>query len=213
MFFDPVHSAADGGATRLFSRRDVLLSALAGAVVSFTKSAQATPQERDVPTFISGRYQFTIIQPQMYLPQIRLFRLEGGTIELTALRGKPLLLNFWASWCAACKVELPILEKQYRNVWQGHLHVAAVSEDRGDRETVARFVKALNLRTLPIFLDPHGYVSYSDSSNSKDAPFALYGMPITYLIASSGWVVGYIPGAVDWTTSEADNLIKYLCDH
>lgn len=213
MIFDPVRPATDGGATRLSSRRDVLRSALAGAAVPFVKSAQATPQERHVPTFISGRYQFTIIRPQLDLPPIRLFRLQGGTVELTAFRGKPLLLNFWASWCAACRVELPILEKQYRNVWRDSLRIAAVSEDQGDRETVARFVKALDLRTLPIFLDPHGYVAYSDSGNNKGAPFALYGMPITYLIASSGSVVGYMQGAVDWTTPEADDLIKYLQDH
>jgi hypothetical protein len=61
-------------------------------------------------------------------------------------------------------------------------------------------VKALDLRTLPIFLDPNGYVAYSDSGNGKDAPFALYGMPITYLVSSSGSIVGYMPGAADWST-------------
>lgn len=203
----------DSEGTRLSSRRDILLLALAGAAASFAKSVQATPQERDVPTFESGRYQFTILRPQTELPPIRLFRLEGGTIELTALRGKPILLNFWASWCAACKIELPILEKRYRNVWRDSLHVAAVSKDSGDRETVARFVRSLDLKTLPIFLDPNGYVAYSDSGNSKNAPFALYGMPITYLISSSGSIVGYMPGAADWSTPEADDLIRYLRDN
>lgn len=172
------------------------------------KSAHATSQEDDVPTFQSGRYQFTIIRPQQELPPIRLFRLEGGTVELTALRGRPILLNFWASWCAACKTELPILEKRYQSVWRDNLHVAAVSEDRSNRETVARFIKALDLRTLPIFLDPNGYVAYS--GNGKGAPFALFGMPITYLISSSGSIVGYMPGAADWSTPEADDLIRYL---
>ncbi len=197
----------------MWSRRNVLLSALVGTAASIAKSARATLQEDDVPTFESGRYQFTVIRPQLELPPVRLFRLEGGTIELTALRGKPILLNFWASWCAACKTELPILEKQYQKVWRDSLHVAAVSEDRGDRETVARFVKALDLRTLPIFLDPNGYVASSNSGNGKDAPFALYGMPITYLISSSGSAVGYMPGAADWSTPEADDLIRYLRDN
>jgi len=206
-------AAPVGAGARLASRRDVLLSALAGTAASFARSAWATPQGGDVPTFESGRYQFTIIRPQRNLPPIRLFRLEGGTIELTALRGKPILLNFWASWCAACKTELPILEKRYRSVWRDSLHVAAVSKDSGSRETVAHFVKALDLKTLPVFLDPNGYVAYSDSGNSKNAPFALYGMPITYLIASSGLIVGYMPGAADWSTAEADDVIRYLRDN
>jgi thiol-disulfide isomerase/thioredoxin len=195
------------------SRRDVLFFGLIASVASLSSLAIAAPQTPEIPTFESGRYQFTIIRPQQELPSIRLFRLEGGTLDVSSLRGKPILLNFWASWCAACKTELPILERRYRSAWRDDLHVAAISEDRGSRETVARFVKTLDLRALPIFLDPNGYVAYSDSGNRNGAPFALYGMPITYLISSSGSVVGYMPGAADWSVREADDLIRYLRDN
>ncbi len=168
------------------TRRDIVLSGLVGTLASLGSPAIASPQAVDIPTFESGRYQFTIIRPQRELPSIRLFRLEGGTIDLSSLRGKPILLNFWASWCAACRTELPILERQYRNVWRGDLHVVAVSEDRSSRGTVERFVKALELRTLPVYLDPSGYVAYSDGANERNAPFALYGMPITPSQAQDG---------------------------
>ncbi len=201
----PVHSSVD-----FRSRRDIVLSGLIGTVTSLATDAVAASQTLDIPTFESGKYQFTIIRPLQLLPSIKLFRLEGGTIDLSSLRGKPVLLNFWASWCAACRTELPILERQYRSAWLGNLHVAAVSEDRGSRETVERFVKTLELRTLPIYLDPNGYVAYSDSANERKAPFALYGMPITYLIAGSGTIVGYMPGAADWSSAAANSLIEYL---
>jgi len=61
-----------------------------------------------------------------------------------------------------------------------------------------------------VYLDPNGYVAYSDSANERSAPFALYGMPITYLIASSGLIVGYMPGAVDWSSAAANDVIDYL---
>lgn len=192
------------------TRRDIVLSGPLGTLASLARPAIASPQAVDIPTFESGRYQFTIIRPQREVPSIRLFRLEGGTIDLSSLRGKPILLNFWASWCAACRTELPILERQYRSAWQNSLHVVAVSEDRSSRETVEDFVKTLGLRTLPIYLDPSGYVAYSDSANERNAPFALYGMPITYAIASSGWVVGYMPGAADWSSARANDLIEHL---
>ena len=192
------------------TRREIVLSGLLGTVASLASPAIASPQAVDIPTFESGRYQFTIIRPQRELPSIRLFRLEGGTIDLSLLRGKPILLNFWASWCAACRTELPILERQYRSAWQNNLHVVAVSEDWSSRQAVERFVKALKLQTLPIYLDPSGYLAYSDSANSRNAPFALYGMPITYLIAGSGRVVGYMPGAADWSSPAANDLIEYL---
>ena len=192
------------------SRRDVILSGLIGSVTSLAVPAIAAAQTLDIPSFESGRYQFTVVRPQRELPSIRLFRLEGGTIDLSSLRGKPILLNFWASWCAACRTELPILERQYKSAWLGNLHVAAVSEDRGSRETVESFIRTLGLRTLPIYLDPNGYVAHSDSANERNAPFTLYGMPITYLIASSGTIVGYMPGAADWSSEAANSLIEYL---
>jgi thiol-disulfide isomerase/thioredoxin len=122
------------------TRREIVLSGLLGTVASLASPAIASPQAVDIPTFESGRYQFTIIRPQRELPSIRLFRLEGGTIDLSSLRGKPILLNFWASWCAACRTELPILERQCRSAWQNNLHVVAVSEDRSSRQAVERFV-------------------------------------------------------------------------
>jgi len=139
-----------------------------------------------------------------------LFRLEGGTLDLSSFRGKPVLVNFWASWWAACRTELPLLEQQYEKVWRGNVHVLAVSEDRGNRGAVERFVKELRLHTLPIYLDPNGYVASSDVNDAKSAPFALYGMPITYLVASSGLIVGYMPGAADWSLPAANDMIENL---
>jgi thiol-disulfide isomerase/thioredoxin len=191
------------------SRRDVLLRALAGLAAGLT-SGEAAAIEADVPRFESGRYQFTVLRPAQELPPLRLFRLEGGTTDLSALRGKPILLNFWASWCAACRIELPALDRLYRDAWRGRVHVVAVSEDRGPREAVLRFVKSLDLKALPIFLDPNGYVAHSDADNAKKAPFALYGMPIAYVVSSSGAVAGYMPGDADWSSAAADDLIAYL---
>lgn len=194
----------------VLSRRDVLRAALTAIPAALAPHAPNALAGAEMPRFESANHQFTIVRPERELPSIRLFRLEGGTIDLSSLRGKPILLNFWATWCAACRIELPILERQYREVWRDSLHAIAVSEDRGSREAIERYLKALDIRTLPVFLDPHGFAAYSDSDNNRRAPFALYGMPITYLISSAGLVVGYMPGAADWSSAGANDLIEFL---
>jgi thiol-disulfide isomerase/thioredoxin len=190
-------------------RRGVIIG-LIGTIASLATKATAQTSELVVPSFQSGRYQFTVLRPARDLPSIRLFRLDGKTLDLASLRGQPILLNFWATWCAACRTELPILNRLHEERGREGLHIIAVAEDSDDRATVQRYVQMLNLRSLPIFWDPNGYVASSDRDKKKNAPFALYGMPITYLITASGQVVGYLPGAADWTSEAAGRFIEYL---
>jgi thiol-disulfide isomerase/thioredoxin len=186
--------------------------AVLGAAIATVASllAGAATAEVEPPPFTSGRFQLTMIRPQFEIPSIRLFGLNGPTIDLSTLRGRPVLLNFWATWCAACRTELPILDRLFEKNRRTGLQIVAVSEDRGDRETVTRFVLDSRIASLPIYRDPNAYVAFSDRDNEKKAPFALYGMPITYLIAASGRVVGYMPGAADWMSDEASQVIEYL---
>lgn len=190
------------------SRRNAIVGGLALVGSSLVAGRAVAADPAPPPAFTSGRYQFTLLQPRQELPSIRLFGLDGGSLDLASFRGRPLLLNFWATWCAACRIELPVLDRLSER--RRGLNVIAVSEDRGTRDQVGRFVRSLAIRNLPVFLDPNGYVAHADVDNRRGAPFALYGMPITYLVASSGWVLGYMPGAADWAEPSADALIEYL---
>jgi thiol-disulfide isomerase/thioredoxin len=154
-----------------------------------------------------------VLWPRRDVPAVRLFRLDGTTVELSALKGRPILLNFWATWCVPCRTELPVLDRLHEQNGAGGLHVLAVSEDQAGRSAVVRFVEALGIRHLPIFRDPNGYVASRHRDDGRSAPFALYGMPITYLISASGKVVGYISGAADWNNEAARNLSITCAGH
>jgi len=198
--------------TSMISRRSVVAGALTAVLDAHVGKAAAVPVSTDdaVPPFISGPYQFTTLQPARRLPPITLVPLAGRPLELASLSGTPILLNFWATWCAACRTELPILDRLSQRSRQKGLHVIAVSVDRTDREVVARFAQVLDVRRLRIFLDPQGNLAYSDRDNKNGAPFALYGMPITYAVAASGQIIGYMPGAADWMSEQGTRLIDYL---
>ncbi|MDU6670302.1 MAG: TlpA disulfide reductase family protein, partial [Bradyrhizobium sp.] len=190
-----------------WTSRRVLLHAMTPLLPYLLTRNSALAASADPPSFQSGRFQFTLLSPAQELPSLRLFGLRGRPINLADLRGKPILLNFWASWCAACRTELPVLDRLHQ---RGDVEVVTVALDRGGREVVSRFVDGLKLKGLPIYLDPNGYVASLDRDNPRNAPFLVYGMPITYLVARSGRIVGYMPGAADWLAPEAQPLIDHL---
>ena len=159
------------------------------------------------PPFASARHQFTLVRGARPVPLVPIPRLGGGVLDLTSFRGKVVLVNFWATWCPACRMELPILDQLEGNR-RADLAVVAITTDR-DRSVVAPFVKPLKLRNLTIGFDPGGLLARAGASDGVDTPFALYGMPISFLLGVTGQVEGYITGEADWLSAEARRLFDY----
>ena len=118
------------------------------------------------------------------------------------------MVNFWATWCPPCRRELPLLEKLQEIVGPKLLEIVAVSIDAGGRPAVEAFLKRANVTRLRPYLDPQGRIA-ARIGEDESAPFALYGMPISYVIDRQGRVAGYITGEVDWTGDDGLALLKY----
>ena len=114
-------------------------------------------------------------------PQFSLPRLEGeGNVSLESLRGKTVVLNFFASWCGPCKREAPHLESLWRKYRSDGVVVLGV--DSGDAAGDARrFLRAHGV-TYPVVFDPN--------ENLAQGPYSLPGLPVTYVINPSGRIVG-----------------------
>jgi cytochrome c biogenesis protein CcmG, thiol:disulfide interchange protein DsbE len=127
-------------------------------------------------------------------PAFALARLNGtGTLRLASLRGKAVVLNFWASWCGPCKSEAPVLER----LWQQYRGkgVVFVGIDSNDASSDARrFVSAHGI-TYPVVSDKNGLVA----ANSYD----IDSLPVTYFVDRRGRLVGtHVLGAVNKYPSE-----------
>jgi cytochrome c biogenesis protein CcmG/thiol:disulfide interchange protein DsbE len=121
-------------------------------------------------------------------PAFSLPRLDGtGDVSLASLRGKTVVLNFFASWCQPCKREAPDLESLWRHSRSDGLVVLGV--DSGDAKGSARRFLSAHGVTYPVVFDPNQTLALG--------PYALPGLPVTYVINPAGRVVGdRVVGAV-----------------
>ena len=126
----------------------------------------------------------TVIAPAFALERLDV---EGGTLSLDDLRGKPLVVNFWASWCVPCKDEVPVLQETYERYRDQGLVVLGI-DAQDFRADARRFMKRFGL-TYPVVYDGKG---------STLGRWGVTGFPETFFVDRSGRLVAErIQGGVD----------------
>jgi len=117
------------------------------------------------------------------------------TVSLDQFRGKPVVLNFWASWCAPCVEEMPSLV-QLQKIMGNKVTILAVSEDADDK-AYRQFVQDHNVDLLTV----------RDPKESANALYGTFKFPETYIIDKDGVIRRKFIGATDWTSPE---IVDYL---
>ena len=126
--------------------------------------------------------------PLVDAPQFSLTTLDGRELTLNDYQGKYLLVNFWATWCGPCKVEMPSLELLYRKFQKRNFAMIAVSNDIFGAQVVEPYIQAQNF-TFPVGLDPKLKISNQ---------FGVISLPTTFLIDPQGKIIGVLNGAENW---------------
>ncbi|KGM32249.1 hypothetical protein P409_22530 [Inquilinus limosus MP06] len=136
--------------------------------------------------------------------------MDGTVVDFARLRGRVVVLNFWATWCAACVPEMPGLDRLAAVEEERGLAVLPVAMDRGGRVSVEAFLRRYRLPHLPMLTDPAEHIGHFRTGNPNGAPFALSALPITYLIDRQSHIRGYVPGAADWRSDAARALLDFI---
>ena len=123
----------------------------------------------------------------------------GETLSLSDLRGQVVFVNFWATWCAPCRDEMPSMESLYRQFRDRGFEIIAVNARENEQE-VAAFMRDHDL-TFPALLDLDGRVG----SN-----YGIHAIPTSYLVDREGNIVLRKVGSIDWDTPEIRTAIEML---
>ncbi|BAM91176.1 putative thiol-disulfide oxidoreductase [Bradyrhizobium oligotrophicum S58] len=171
-------------------------------------SGRARAQQPDPPRLDSGRSQFILVRPRTAVAPLRLQDMSGKDATLAPKPGHVTLVNFWATWCPACKTDLPTLAALERTPLQ-RLDVWTICADRRDIRTIRRYAQQVTMPRAS-FADPHAQAT--NPTNPDASAFALPAMPITYLIGTGGLIEGYITGAPEWLSPPGQALLRYYLD-
>lgn len=123
-----------------------------------------------------------------YAPDFTVYDLEGNAYRLSDFRGKPVVLNFWASWCGPCKMEMPDFDEKAK-VLEGQVQFLMVNLTDGSQETVqtaSAFIAQAGY-TFPVFYDTDYAAAYA---------YGVSSIPATYFIDADGYAIAYARGAI-----------------
>lgn len=126
---------------------------------------------------------------------------QGRQRNLAEFRGKIVLLNIWATWCAPCRREMPSLDRLQGLLGGADFDVIALSIDRSGIETVRKFYTDVGIRNLPIYLD---------SSGKAARELATIGVPATLLIDRTGRELGRLIGPAEWDEPDIVQFLKRI---
>jgi thiol-disulfide isomerase/thioredoxin len=125
----------------------------------------------------------------------------GKDVNLSAWKGRVVLLNLWATWCTPCRKEMPDIAKLQKELGGADFEVVALSVDRKGLEASQAFLKDIGADNLK---------AYTDQPSTSLAAIQALGLPASILIDRNGQEAARILGPADWASPEAQAMIKAL---
>ena len=175
----------------LMAGATVLYNRLGADMAPSQLATQPPATEAPVPeaTEVPGE---TLPEPQI-VPDFTVFDIDGNEVHLHDFLGKPIVLNFWASWCGPCMSEMPDFNEKYQELGE-EVQFLMVNMTDGGRETVeaASGFVADQGYSFPVFYDSAQHAAYV---------YSVYSLPTTFFIDAEGYPIAYAAGAIS-----ADNL-------
>jgi len=178
----------------------ILVATVAAALQFFYNrfAANAGSQNQELDRLFGNMGILKI--PHMTQPvEIQLKDIYGNTVRLSEFRGKIVFLNFWATWCPSCVVEMPAMEKLHRRLKDKDFVMIAINMQESD-ERVKTFFKKMKL----------SFTALLDSDGEVASGFAVHALPTTFVLDKEGRIAGQALGAREWDSRASIGLFEFL---
>ncbi|SLN48583.1 Thiol:disulfide interchange protein TlpA [Aquimixticola soesokkakensis] len=144
--------------------------------------------------------KLSFLETPKAVPDLSFTDPDGTERFLSDYAGKVVVLNFWATWCAPCRKEMPTFDALAREMG-AEVAVVPIATGRNALPAITRFFEETGVETLPVLLDPKGQLARS---------MAVLGLPATLLIDAQGYEVARMTGEADWNAPHARAVINAL---
>lgn len=135
------------------------------------------------------------------LPAEVLADLDGKERTLSEWQGKWVVLNFWATWCAPCRKEMPSLDRLAATSADTGVTVVTVATGRNPPPAITRFFDEIGVKSLPVLLDPKSALARQ---------MGILGLPLTVILDPDGREVGRLIGDAEWDSADARAMLAAL---
>ncbi|MDU8910730.1 TlpA disulfide reductase family protein [Aestuariicoccus sp. MJ-SS9] len=126
---------------------------------------------------------------------------EGDPLNLADWRGKWLLVNFWATWCAPCRKEMPMLAEIQSELGGDNFEVVTIATTRNAPPAMKKFFDEVGIANLPLHRDPGSVLARE---------MGVLGLPVTVILNPDGQEVARLRGDADWSSDSAKAVLRAL---
>ena len=164
------------------------------ALLSMNEISDLIPKESELNKFNYKRYSKRLAKLEIQL-------IDDSTKEINVPENTIYLINFWATWCAPCRTEMPSLDTLQNQIGGPQFKIITIASGRNNVDQMKQFFSESEIKNLTLYRDPKGKVASS---------LGILGLPATILVGPMNIELARLIGSIDWASTDSVNFFEGL---